>query len=930
MPAFLFRTACALAWVGFAAGASAASAPAPVLADCNRAEHAQVLQPVLPGTAPFLARARAVWVDAQRLRWPGVSAAPGQRFRLLHAADGQLELQIGLRPRGADRALNLQPVTLPAALAARYAWVDGGSGPGSQGLSLALRGADAGALRQLHRGQLALVQEDSAGRLLNATAVQHAAALDALFATAADVPDLGAYPQPGRTSFKLWAPTARRVAVCLYPDGRAEAEALLPLEREARSGVWSALRLDDLHGRTYTYLVDVQVPGLGLVRQRVTDPYALSLSANSRRAAVLDLDRADLKPPGWDSMRPPARVQHNTDMVVYELHVRDFSRDDASVPAALRGRYGAFTLPGTAGMQHLKLLSEAGVTDVHLLPVFDLATVPEDGCISPPAAALQAAPDSPQQQAAVQAVAAQDCFNWGYDPLHFTAPEGSFASDAHDPAVRVREFRAMVMGLHALGLRVGMDVVYNHTSASGQHLNSVLDRVVPGYYQRYSPAGQVENSTCCDNTATEHLMMAKLMIDSAVVWARDHRIDGFRFDLMGHQPRAVMEALQRAVNRAAGRPVQLLGEGWNFGEVQDGARFVQASQLSLNGSGIATFSDRARDAIRGGSAGDNGLAQMQRQGYISGLVYARNEQAPEVPRSELLRAADLVRLGLAGTLRSYSFTTHTGEVKRGEQMDYAGQPAGYASQPGEVVNYVENHDNQTLFDALVFKLPVDTPPDERARVQTLGAALTLFSQGVAYVHAGQEVLRSKSLDRNSYDSGDHFNRLDWSLQDNGFGAGLPPERDNGASWPHMQPLLAQAARIRPAPEHIRWARDAFLDLLRIRSSSSLFRLRTADEVAARLQLHNLGPGQQPTVVAATLDGRGHAGANFSELLLLVNVDTQPHSLPLPALKDRGYRLHPVHLAPGAADRRPAEQARWEAATGTALVPPRTAVVYVLP
>ncbi len=912
--------------------ATPGTGPAPALAACDSAEHATVLQAAPAAALPLLAEARAVWLDGHRLRWPGVQAEPGTRFRLLHSASGQINPQPGAPAQGADGSLRLLPDTrpLPPVLAERFRWVDAGQANArDSGVTLAVRPADRALLPRLLRGQLVLVQEDRAGRVLQATATQVAGALDALYAPAAQVPDLGAHPQPARTQFKLWAPTAETVWLCLYPDHRATAQALLPLKRDERTGVWATVVKDDLHRHTYRYLVDVHVRGAGRVRQLVTDPYALSLTANSQRAAVLDLDRADLKPAGWDSAPTPLRVQHNIDMVVYELHVRDFSRDDASVPAADRGRYMAFTHPGTAGMRHLKALSDAGVTDVHLLPVFDLATVPEDACISPPAAALQGPPDGRQQQAAVQAVAAQDCFNWGYDPLHFTAPEGSFASDAHDPAVRVREFRAMVLGLHALGLRVGMDVVYNHTSASGQHQNSVLDRIVPGYYQRSNAAGGVENSTCCDNTATEHLMMAKLMVDSAVIWARDHRIDGFRFDLRGHQPRAVMERLQQAVNAAARRPVQLLGEGWNFGEVADGARFVQASQLSLNGSGIATFSDRARDAIRGGSAGDNGLAQVQRQGYISGLHYARNEQAPEVPRAELLRTADLVRLGLAGTLRGYRFTTHTGEVRRGEQIDYAGQPAGYASQPGEVVNYVENHDNQTLFDALVFKLPADTTPAERARVQTLGAALNAFSQGVAYFHAGQEVLRSKSLDRNSYDSGDHFNRLDWSLQDNGFGAGLPPERDNGASWPVMQPLLAQAERIKPAPEDIRWTRDAFLDLLRIRASSSLFRLRTADEVSARLRFHNTGPAQQPTVIAATLDGRGHAGANFNELLLLVNVDPQAQRLPLPALQGRRYVLHPVHLAAGAADRRPAEQARWEAATGTALVPARTALVYVL-
>jgi pullulanase-type alpha-1,6-glucosidase len=528
------------------------------------------------------------------------------------------------------------------------------------------------------------------------------------------------------------------------------------------------------------------------------------------------------------------------------------------------------------------------------------------------------------------AAAASDCYNWGYDPLHFGAPEGSYASDAVDGAVRIREFRAMVQALHRVGLRVGMDMVYNHSSAAGQHVHSVLDRVVPGYYQRLNAQGGVESSTCCANTATEHRMMAKLMVDTAVVWARDHRIDSLRFDLMGHQPRAAMEQLQQAVDRAAGRHIHLIGEGWNFGEVANGARFVQASQNTLNGSGIATFSDRGRDAVRGGGCCDSTPEAVARQGWLNGQFYAPNGSAAAgtATRDDLLRSADLVRVGLAGTLRGVRMTTRDGNVKALADIDYAGQPAGYASQPGEVVNYVENHDNPTLFDINVLKLPLDTTREDRARVQVLGLAVTAFSQGIAYFHAGVELLRSKSGDRNSFDSGDWFNRLDWTATDNHFGSGLPPQADNAPLWPVLKPLLANAA-IKPGPAEIAFTRDAFLDLLRIRSSSALFRLRTADEVAARLTLHNTGPAQEPTVVVGQLDGRDLAGAGYSEVLYAINVSPQAVVLPLPALRGRAYRLHPVHRAADAADKRPVEASRWNADTGTLTLPPRTALVYVL-
>jgi pullulanase-type alpha-1,6-glucosidase len=672
----------------------------------------------------------------------------------------------------------------------------------------------------------------------------------------------------------------------------------------------------------------VHVDGAGVVRNRVTDPYAVSLTTDSRRGYVADLQSPRLKPADWDRTASPARVQAATDAVIYELHVRDFSINDATVRPEYRGKYLAFTLADANGSRHLRALAKAGITDIHLLPVFDFGTVPERDCVTP---APAGAPDGETQQQAVSAVSARDCFNWGYDPVHYTAPEGSYATDPADGAVRIVEFRRMVQALHRAGLRVGMDVVYNHTYAAGQDRWSVLDRIVPGYYHRLDEAGRVTTSTCCANTATEHRMMAKLMIDSAVTWAREYRIDSFRFDLMGHQPRAAMEELRARVNAAAGRDVLLIGEGWNFGEVADGARFVQASQLSLNGSGIGTFSDRARDAIRGGGAGDNDARQVCAKGYInrSEIGDAHLFRECEIGERPLFPMGDMVRVGLAGSLRDYRMQTHDGRELRLEQIPYGGgQPAGYVTSPGEVVNYVENHDNQTLYDLNAFKLPLDTPSAERARVQILAAALNAFSQGIAYFHAGMELLRSKSMDRNSFDSGDWFNRIDWTGQDNYFGTGLPPAKDNAASWPLMRPRLADP-RLKPKPADIAWTREAFNDLLRIRSSSTLFRLRSAADVSARLRFLNTGPDQVPEVIAGHLDGRDYAGAGFDEILYLVNVDTEAHALQFDAERGKRYVLHPVHSAPGAADRRAAEQSRYEAAAGRFTVPARTAVVFVV-
>jgi pullulanase len=898
-----------IVWVlslALAACGMPALAASPVsLDDCHATGWQTVLQ---PSDGP--ADARAVWLDRRQLQWPG-APAEGGRYRLHHSAAGALKLQPGLPVQGADESWPLAPQA--ATPVERFKHV-------GAGVRLALGDADAARWARVSAGQWVLAREAADGTLQDATTVQLPGLLDDVYAPAGAVPDLGAAPAGGATGFRLWAPTARSVAVCLYPRGSGPALALLPMQRDEATGAWSATWPRDGRGFYYRYLVDVFVPGTGWVRNRVTDPYAVSLTTDSTRAYIADLADPRLKPAGWDTHRAPGTVKASTDMVVYELHVRDFSLTDGSVPAAHRGKYLAFTDTGSRGMRHLQALAKAGMTDVHLLPVFDLASVPEAGCVSPKVPA--APPDSPAQQAAVMAVAAQDCFNWGYDPWHFNAPEGSFASDAADGAVRIREFRQMVMALHRAGLRVGMDVVYNHMAAAGQQEKSVLDRIVPGYYHRLDATGQVERSTCCDNTATEHLMMGKLMVDSVRLWATQYRIDSFRFDLMAHQPRAVMEALQKDVNAAAGRPVQLIGEGWNFGEVADGQRFVQASQLSLNGSGIGTFSDRARDAVRGGSAGDDGENLVKRKGWVNGAL--------DGPKDEAMRLADQVRIGLAGTLRDFPLTTWQGERKTLAQIDYAGQPAGYASQPGEVVNYVENHDNQTLFDNNALKLPRETSSHDRARVQMLAAAVNLFSQGVAYFHAGIDTLRSKSLDRNSYDSGDWFNRIDWTYRTNHFGTGLPPKGDNQGSWSVFKPLLADAATIAPAPKDIAFARDAFRDLLAIRASTPLFRLSDAAEVRQRLSFPNSGPEQNPAVVVGRLDGAGradHAGARFGELLYFINVATTAQALVLPELQRAGWRLHPVQASRQAADKRP-RQMLLDPAQGRIVLPARTALVLV--
>ncbi|MDN3919939.1 alpha-1,6-glucosidase domain-containing protein [Roseateles violae] len=864
--------------------------------------------------------ARAVWLNRSLLKWPRIATAGS--VRLYHSATGQISVALDAPVQGADGYITLDAFggTVPAADAQRFKYVGSGT-------VFSVRVADIARLPALHQQQLVLVQEDANGKVQNATTAQVAGALDDLYAAANSVPDLGAVATPGSTSFKLWAPTAQSVSLLLTmpingnaPVARSSIE---PMIRDAATGVWSLTKNGHLQGASYRYQVQVFVKGVGLVKNLVTDPYSLGLGLGSQQSVVVDLNSQQTKPQGWDQDAPPATVAAPSDMSIYELHVRDFSINDATVPAAKRGKYLAFTESGSNGMKHLAALAAAGLTDVHLLPVFDIASVNEKSCVTP---SPSGAPDSESQQATVAATAGSDCFNWGYDPWHFTTPEGSYSSNANEPLARIVEFRRMVQALNAAGLRVGMDMVYNHTSASGQNTASVLDKIVPGYYYRLNAVGGIERSTCCENTAAENLMMAKLMLDSAVTWTRDYRISSLRFDIMGHHPRSVMEALKARVEAAAGRKVQILGEGWNFGEVANGARFVQAEMLSLNGSGIGSFNPLIRDAVRGGGCCDSGNALVANQGYVNGFFYDSNGSNGNQSRGELMWQADRIKASLAGSIRSFQMQTSWDANLRLEQIDVGGIPAGWVLEPGEVVNYVENHDNLSLFDNNAFRLPVATSREDRARVQILASAINAFSQGVAYFHAGVDTLRSKSLDRNSYDSGDWFNKLDWSYQDNNFGVGLPPARDNADNWALARPLLANPL-IKPTPADIAWTRDAFRDLLKIRKSTTLLRLRTAEDIKARLTFLNTGSAQEATVLVGRVNGVGYAGAQFDELVYLVNVDKAPKQLTLPVLAGHALELHPVHQAMGAADQR-ARQAQFDRASGSFNLPARTAVVFV--
>jgi len=674
-------------------------------------------------------------------------------------------------------------------------------------------------------------------------------------------------------------------------------------------------------GKFYLYEVEVYVPATGRIEQNlVTDPYSLSLSTNSLRSQIVDLSSAQLKPPSWETLvKPPLAAPE--DIVLYELHLRDFSISDSSVPQAERGTYLAFTHEDTNGMRHLKALAEAGLTHLHLLPVFDIASVNEDRSTwqVPDEARLAALPpDSDQQQALVRA-AGPDGFNWGYDPYHYTTPEGSYATDPNG-SLRILEFRRMLQALNQAGLRVVMDVVYNHTHASGQDAKSVLDKAVPGYYHRLNASGQVEQSTCCANTATEHAMMRKLMIDSLLTWAREYKVDGFRFDLMGHHMLADMQAVRAALDALTlekdgvdGREIYMYGEGWNFGEVANNARGMNAVQQNMGGTGIGVFNDQLRDAVRGG----NPFGDITEQGFGTGLYFQPNaseRRDPYQQKSRLMDYADLIRASLAGNLKNYILQRANGESH---------PVGGYAFDPQENVVYVAAHDNETLWDIIQIKAAAWASLEERVRMNTLALSLVAFCQGVPFFHAGDDLLRSKSLDRNSYDSGDWFNKIDWTYNDNNWGVGLPAEgRDK---WDLFRPLLANPA-LKPGKGQITFSAQVFREYLRIRRSSPLFRLRTAEQVEQVVSFLNTGPQQIPGLIILRLTDSEGLDPLYKQVLVLFNASLQTAWFEAVELRGFRFELHPVQAA--SADEL-IRRADFDTSKGRFSVPGLSAAVFVL-
>lgn len=532
-------------------------------------------------------------------------------------------------------------------------------------------------------------------------------------AYAYDGDDLGAYiGADGKTTFKVWAPTASKVVLNLFQAGDGEdAYAAEEMER-GQKGVWS-ISVECGHGTYYTYTVTTAVG-----TQEAVDPYAKAVGVNGERGMVIDLASTD--PEGFRTDAFSPKLGSYRDALIWEVHVRDFSNRIAA--SQYPGKYLAFTETGLTnaagvpiGVDYLKSL---GVTHVHLQPIYDFATVDE--------------------------TKTEDRFNWGYDPKNYNAPEGSYSTDPYRGEVRVNEVKRMVKALHDNGLAVVMDVVYNHTYDANANLN----RIVPYYYYRYTPLGENANGSGCGNeTASERAMFRKFMVDSVTYWQKEYRIDGFRFDLMALHDLDTMQAIEAAVHAADPQAI-LYGEGWTGGTTplnpsrqatQQNIRRVLASEGAIGG--IAVFNDAIRDGLKGS------VFDAKAIGYISGDASKQN--------------AAKVLFGITG----------------------GGYAVGAAWQVDDalMINYMSSHDNRTLWDILCIGAP-NASTERRLEMNRLGAAAVLLSKGTPFWLAGEEMLRTKDGDENSYRSSDAVNNLDWEA--------LTPDGEAYAMVEYYRALIA--------------------------------------------------------------------------------------------------------------------------------------------
>ncbi|MEZ9936620.1 type II secretion protein [Vibrio breoganii] len=924
-----------------------------VFKDTNRVFYTPSTTP--PETAVSLKGANSHWISPSLILVPKNTT----EAELVMSTTG------GMSINERDNLIEGTATTLTLAPSSASAWQQDYPHLTDEFAAFEIKEGDSNTIANMIRGQIWLVSyadEEGARALSSVTRVQTAELLDSLYADEATKLEYGAVidHESDTTTFRLWAPTAQQVKLIPF-DEDLRAQTPILMRRDNASGSWLAEYTELAHGDFYRYEVTLYHPETGRVETlQVTDPYSLSLSTNSQHSQVVDLDSSELKPAGWDELSSPVSQENPASFMIYETHVRDFSALDESTTDHYRGKYLAFTEGDSLPVTHLKSLSRRGATHLHLMPVFDFATVNEelteradinesfrklcqmnpnlirhpkfglycDGGLSGEKVLEQFSREDSLEAPVVQelsrATSQNDSYNWGYDPYHYSIPEGSYATEANGMQ-RIVEFRKMIMAIKSdIKMNVVMDVVYNHTNESGMADKSVLDKIVPNYYHRLDPVtGEVEESTCCSNTAPERQMMEKLITDSVVVWAKDYKVDAFRWDLMGHHPKSQILATLDAA-KEVNPEVYFYGEGWDFGEVKSDSQFQQASQLNLYGTGIGTFSDRMRDAVRGGSPFDKEEQIRASQGFGNGAFVYPNE-LNKVDEAQAKHLADIVRLGMAGNLRDFSFTDSQDRTIKGSELEYNDEPAGYAKDAWEIINYVEKHDNQTLWDNHQYKTPFDADLNTRIRMHATSLATVMYGQNVVFHHMGSELLRSKSMERNSYDSGDWYNRVDFTKQSNNWNVGLPSADEDEQNWALIENIYKNTeGKLDVSPRDIATMERFFKEMMEIRTSSPLFTLGDGREISQRIKFHNTGSNQLPGLIVMSIDDRApfeNLDPQRKRIVVVINArnDIQTiDQLNMSSFKPHRFhsQLGPFSLANGT-----------EMVDDVAIVPPWSAVVF---
>jgi len=779
------------------------------------------------------------------------------------------------------------------------------------------------------KSQIALAAYDADGQLIKATFIQAGKVLDALYTSGdndADEAVLGVNYVDDKIEVAVWAPTAQTLKLNVYNSDKTLANSIDMVESSA-TGIWSYNGdVSSLDRQFYKFDMSVYHSQNTAIEQlEVTDPYSISLSTNGDYSQFVNLNDESLKPDGWDDHVVPT-ITDPEDAIIYEGHIRDFSVSDSSTSEANRGKYLAFTEDSTP-VKHLNTLVENGLTHFQSLPSNDIASINEgsykkvnitdtvgDLCQLKPDAKVCVSEDestiitdvfasySPYTNDArdlVEVMREFDDFNWGYDPKHFNAPEGSYSSNP-DGVARIVEMRAMNMALHDVGLRVVMDVVYNHTNAAGLWDNSVLDKVVPGYYHnRDITTGEVIQSTCCNDTALEHQMMDKLMVDSLLNWTTNYAVDGFRFDLMGHGTKNQMIAARESV-QAVDPDNYFYGEAWDP-LYQGGDRgLVHAHQMNLAGSEIGTFNDRLRDRVRNG-------ALFITDGDL-------NDQ-------------DIIRLGMAGTLANYTLKSSSGTAKEGRSFS----PSAYAQDPADIINYIDKHDNETLWDKLQLSLPYEMTLSDRVRAQNVAQSIVLMSQGIPFMQMGSDLLRSKSLDNNTYDAGDWFNRVDFEMSSNNWNVGLPLNKGNLSD----DELVAFSSNPQTSvsQDNILFASNIFNEFLKIRSQNKLLRLTTKEDIISRVGFHNIGKSQTQGLIVMSIDD---GLASIEGGVDLIDIDENVDAIVVIVNASSQEQSHNIDIAVGfelIANQTNSADSEVQAASftdGTFKVPALTTAVFVKP